>query len=185
MSKNVSSVSLRNYSEPKPYFIKRIIWHFVNATLFRLFPSSFMKGWRNMLLRLFGAKIDKDALIYASCTIFAPWNLVVGRSCIGPHTIIYNKDMIKIGDESVVSQYSFLCTAGHDIESLILPMKSSPIIIQDRVWVASQAFVGMGVTLGKGSIVGARSVVIKDVEPWTVVGGNPAKFIKKRVLKDE
>ena len=49
-------------------------------------------------------------------------------------------------------------------------------------WIASEAFVGMGVTLGHGSIIGARSVIVKDVDSWSVVAGNPAKFIKKRTI---
>jgi putative colanic acid biosynthesis acetyltransferase WcaF len=144
-----------------------------------------MRKARNMLLRLFGAKIDKDALVYNTCTVFAPWNLVVGRSCIGPNTIIYNKDMIIIGDDSVVSQYSYLCTAGHDTSSLMLPLITAPIEIEDHVWIAANCFIGMGVIISEGAIVGARSAVFKDVEPWTIVGGNPAKFIKKRVIVDE
>ena len=185
MTKVISSESLKNYSEPKPHFKKRVVWYIVNATLFRLFPCSSMRCWRNMLLRLFGARIEKGALIYSSCKIFAPWNLVVGRACVGPHTVLYNKDIIKIGDDSVVSQYSFLCTAGHDVSSLMLPLKTSPIVIEDHAWIAADCFVGMGVKIGEGAVVGARSAVFKDVEPWTIVGGNPAKCIKKREISDD
>ena len=60
-----------------------------------------------------------------------------------------------------------------------------PIVIEDRAWVAAEAFVGPGVTIGEGAVVGARGCVFKDVEPWTVVGGNPARFIKQRTIKDE
>jgi putative colanic acid biosynthesis acetyltransferase WcaF len=59
----------------------------------------------------------------------------------------------------------------------------NPIIIKDQSWVAARAFVGPGVTIGEGAVVGACAVVTKDVEPWTVVAGNPAKFIKNRVIK--
>ena len=128
-----------------------------------------------MLLIAFGAKIDRKAYIYARCVIFAPWNLVVGRACIGP---------IRIGNDSVISQGSFLCAASHDISSKMLPLKIAPISIGDNVWIASDAFIGMGVTIGNGAVVGARAAVFKDVEPWTGGGGNPAKFIKKRIIKD-
>ena len=57
-------------------------------------------------------------------------------------------------------------------------------MIEDQVWVSAKAFVGMGVTIGQGAVVGATASVYKDVEPWTVVGGNPARFIKKRELRD-
>jgi putative colanic acid biosynthesis acetyltransferase WcaF len=59
---------------------------------------------------------------------------------------------------------------------------SAPITIEEQAWVAADAFVGMGVTIGKGAVVGARASVYADVEPYTVVGGNPAKFIKKREI---
>ena len=179
------SANLSNYSEPKPHLKKRIVWSIINATIFRLFPGPSIKGWRNMLLRLFGASIDKDALIYSSCKIYAPWNLIVGRSCVGPHTILYNKDLIRIGNESVISQYSYLCTAGHDTSSLMLPLITAPITIEDHVWIAANCFIGMGVNISEGAIVGARSAVFKNVEPWTIVGGDPAKFIKNRVIKNK
>lgn len=175
-------MNLSNYKEEKPHHLKRIIWCLVNHTLFRLFPTRLFKGVRHGILRLFGAEIDHQALVYSSCTIYAPWNLKLGRACIGPHTQIYNKAMIVIGDDVVISQGSFLCTASHDITSLMLPLKTSPITICDKVWVAANAFVGMGVTIGEGAVVGATASVYKDVEPWTVVGGNPAKFIKKREM---
>ena len=62
-------------------------------------------------------------------------------------------------------------------------MTFAPIVICDSVWVAAEAFIGPGVTVGQGAVVAARTCVVKDVEPWTVVGGNPAKVIKKRIIK--
>ena len=56
-------------------------------------------------------------------------------------------------------------------------------MIENRAWVAADAFVCMGITIGEGAVVGARAAVFKNVEPWTVVGGNPAKVIKKREIK--
>lgn len=177
-------MNLSDYKEIKPHRVKRILWIIINQTLFRL--SIGRLGWpiRKTLLRFFGATIDKDAYIYETAIIFAPWNLTVKRACIGPHTNIYNKDLIVIGNDSVISQGAYLCTASHDISSLMLPLTTAPIIIKDKSWVAAEAFVGMGVTVDEGAVVGARAAVFKDVEPWTVVGGNPAKFIKKRILKD-
>ena len=177
-------MNLSDYKEEKPHHLKRLFWYVINATIFRLMLGRTTKLLRHSLLKLFGAEINKDAYIYSSATIFAPWNLKVGRVCIGPNTILYNKDLIVIGDDSVISQGTYLCTASHDISSKMLPLNTAPIIIGDNVWVAADAFVGMGVTIGEGAVVGARAAVFKDVEPWTVVGGNPAKFIKNRVIKD-
>lgn len=160
------------------------MWLGVSKTIYRCLPGRL--GWpiRRLILSAFGASIDSKAYVYASAKIFAPWNLKVGRACIGPHTELYNKDVITIGNDSVISQGSYLCTASHDISSLMLPLKTAPIEISNHVWIASDAFVGMGVTIGEGAVVGARAAVYKSVEPWTVVGGNPAKFIKNRILEN-
>lgn len=178
-------MDLSDYKENKPRRLKRIVWAVINKTLFRCCISRV--GWplRKLMLEAFGARIDNKAYIYGSCTVFAPWLLVVGRACIGPNTELYNKAPISIGDDSVISQGSFLCAASHDISSTMLPLKTAPICIGNNVWIASDAFVGMGVTIGDGAVVGARAAVFKDVEPWTVVGGNPAKFMKKRIIEVE
>ena len=177
-------MNLSDYREAKPHFAKRVVWMIVNKSLFRLFAGRYLRCIRHGLLRMFGARIDKDALIYSSCTVYAPWNLVVGRACIGPRTELYCKDKIIIGNDCVVSQGSYLCTASHDISSKMLPLVTKPIVIEDDAWIAADAFVGMGVTIGKGAVVGACAAVFKDVDSWTVVGGNPARAIKKRVLEE-
>lgn len=179
-------MNLKDYKEEKPHLFRRLMWRFINVTLFRLIIGGpYTKRIRNALLRLFGAEISKDACVYSTADVFAPWNLKLGRACIGPHVCVYNKDKIEIGDDSVVSQGSFLCSAGHGIDSLMLPLRTAPIVIGNNVWVAAEAYVGPGVTIGDGGVVGARAAVFKVVEPWTVVGGNPAVVIKKRVIKDE
>lgn len=177
-------MNFNEYKEEKPHHLKRVCWFFVNRTLFRLLMGKQLRYVRNLLLRAFGAEIPLESLVYASCNIWAPWNLKVGRfSCIGPDTDIYNKAPIIIGDNTIISQRAYLCTASHDISDPCHKLITAPIILGDRVWVASNAFIGMGVTIGEGAVVGATASVYKDVEPWTVVGGNPAKVIKKRILK--
>lgn len=178
-------MDLSHYKEPKPNNFKRIVWTIVNATVFRCVMGTKLRYVRNFVLRLFGAKIPLASLVYPSCKIWAPWNLEMGKnSCIGPNTQIYNKAKIVIGDNAVISQGTYLCTASHDITDPRHSLVTAPIIIGDKAWVASNTFVGMGVTIGEGAVVGATASVYKDVEPWTVVGGNPAKFIKKRVIKE-
>lgn len=139
-----------------------------------------------MVLKLFGAKIGKGCIVYSSAKIWYPKNLILGeRVCIGPHADIYTADKITIGDKVTISQGAYLCAASHDIRYLNKPLVTAPIKVERFAWVCADAFIGMGVTIGEGSVVGARACVFKDVEPWTVVGGNPAKFIKKRVIKNE
>ena len=165
---------------------RRVIWNVCWTLLARPFSKSMFMPWKRFLLRLFGAKITNTSGVYPSASIFMPWNLEMKEhAVIGPGVDCYNAAPIVIGNYAVVSQRSFLCTASHDITSASHPQIEKPIIIEDRAWVAAEAFVGPGVTIGEGAVVGARACVFKDVEPWTVVGGNPAKFIKKRIIKDE
>ena len=122
----------------------------------------------------------------ASVKIWAPWNLEMGNYvAIGFDSFCYNPAKIIIGNRVSISQRAHLCSASHDITKKENPLIVSPIIIKDRAWVAADSFVGMGVTINEGAVIGAKAAVFKDVEAWTVVGGNPAKFIKKRVLDNE
>lgn len=137
-----------------------------------------------MLLRLFGAKIHSTANIYSSAKVYYPANLVMEEySCLASDVDCYNVDLVTIGANSTVSQGTYLCTASHDISSPLNPLITAPITIKDQSWIGARAYIGMGVTIGQGAVVGATASVYKDVDPWTVVGGNPAKFLKKRVLQ--
>lgn len=166
--------------------ILRLVWSICWTLFARPFPRSICNSWKIFLLRLFGAKVSWKAYVYSSAKIFMPSNLeMADYACLGSDVDCYNAAPIVIGANTTVSQGAYLCTASHNITSPKHEQVQKPIIIEDRAWVASDAFVGMGVTIGEGAVVGARSAVFKSVEPWSVVGGNPAKFIKKRVLKDE
>ena len=167
--------------------IKRVVWNVISAILFRPAITPLFGKWRIALLKLFGAKIEWDANVYASVRIWAPWKLKMGhRACLGPNIICYNQDWVMLEDDVVVSQYSYLCTAGHDVNMLNTADKSlviAPIVLRKNAWVGSRAFIGMGVEIAEGAVVGATASVYKSVEPWTVVGGNPAKVIKRRTLE--
>lgn len=172
----------KDYVEIKGRPVALIAWRIINALIFPLCPNSF----RCMLLKLFGAKLTRGHTIYRSVKIYAPWNLEITRgSVLGPHVEIYNKSLVKIDVSVVISQNAYICTASHDVASPTMALITKPITIASKVWIASRAIILPGVTIGEGAVVGAGSVVTKDVEPWTVVGGNPAKEIKKRVLKDD
>ena len=161
--------------------IGRTIWNIVAFFLFRPFVTGLFRRWRIMILRLFGAHIHPSANIYASAKIWAPWNLIMEKgTCLGPDVICYNQDIIMLEEGAIVSQHCYLCTASHDITKLNRPLITAPITIKRKAWVASDAFIGMGVTVGEFSVIGARACVYKDVEPYTVVGGNPAKLLKVR-----
>lgn len=105
------------------------------------------------------------------------------HSCLGDYVVCYNIGGVHIGAYSTVSQYTHLCSSSHDFTQPTMPQTFATVMIGDQVWVCADVFVGPGVSIGQGAVVGARAVVTKDVEPWTVVAGNPARFIRKRILR--
>ena len=164
--------------------ILRLVWNIIYVLLFRYTPN-FLYAWRSIILKLFGAKIGKGVHVYPTAKIWAPWNLEMrDYACLGPNSDCYNQGNITIGYKTVISQKAYLCASTHDYTLRGFPLVCKPIVIADNVWIAADAFIGPGVTVGDGAVIAARAVVVKDVEPWTVVGGNPAKFIKKRVIED-
>lgn len=165
--------------------MRLIIWHITWLVFIRPFPRNIFRKWNIFLLNLFGAKINYKANIYSSAKIYAPWNLEMEEySCLAPEVDCYNVDKVTLGAFSTVSQKSYLCTASHDITKSDNQLVTAPIEIKSQSWIAADAFIGMGVTVGEGAVVGARACVYKDVSPWTVVGGNPAKFLKKRTINE-
>ena len=164
--------------------LRRLLWNVCCVVFFRPFAGPLFRRWRNLVLRLFGMKMGTMCAVSASAKIWAPWNVTLGQHvALGSKSEIYAVDKIFIGDKVTVSQGAYLCTASHDIKYINKPLVHNPIKINAFAWVCADAFVSMGVTVGEGAVVGARAVVFKDVEPWTVVGGNPAKFIKKREIE--
>jgi len=174
--KNTLSVSNQIY---------RFIWNIVWTIFARPFPRSIANNWKLLLLKLFGANIHPTAKVYSSARIYMPSNLIMHEySCIAAEVDCYNTDIIEIGAHTTISQKVYLCASSHDITKSNNPLITAPIIIKDQAWVAAGAFISMGITVGQGAVVGACACVFKDVDPWTVVGGNPAKFLKEREVKN-
>lgn len=167
--------------------IGRVVWNIVWLILFRPTPrGKLFRAWRIALLKLFGAKVKWSSNVLPSCKVWAPWNLTMGvYACLSENVDCYSVAPITIGDNATVSQGVKLCTAGHDITSKIMELTYKPITIGANAWIAGWSIMLPGVSIGEGAVVGAGSVVTKDVEPWIVVGGNPAGFIKKRELKND
>lgn len=178
---------LRFFPSPHSYqnWVGRLLWAMVWHMLFRPSPRPF-HAWRCWLLRVFGAKVEQGAHPYPSARIWAPWNLTMGEgSCLGDHVDCYAVDRVTLEPYATISQYTFLCTASHDYTVRGMPVITAPIRVGRRAWVAADVFVGPGVTIGEGAVVGARASVFRNVDPWTVVGGNPARIIKKYELQEE
>ena len=164
--------------------IARVLWNFCYWIVFRPVGLEIFRPWRSFVLRSFGAKIGENSNVRASVEIWAPWNLEIGNSVsIGPEVILYNQGKIIVGNETIISQKTYLCASSHDFRKENFPLIKKPIRIGSHVWIAADAFVGPGVLIENGAVVGARSAVFKDVAPWTIVGGNPANYIKNREIK--
>ena len=159
------------------------LWWVIQATLFAMSPQ-FMYSWRNFLLRLFGAKIGKNVIIRPTVCITYPWKLSIGDySWVGDYVELYTLGEIKIGNNAVVSQKSYLCTGSHDYQSDAFSIYQKPIVIEDEAWIATDVFIAPGVTIGKGAVIAARSSVYSDMPAGMICMGNPAMPVKPRINK--
>lgn len=156
------------------------LWWMVQSLLIHTSPQ-FMYGWRRFLWQLFGAKIGHGVLIRPSARVTYPWKVSIGDcSWIGDRVELYSLGPIDIGSNSVVSQDSYLCAATHDYTKPDFPLVMKPIRIEDQVWIASGCFVAPGITVGRGAVLGARSVALRDIPSAEIWAGYPAKSIKSR-----
>lgn len=158
----------------------RGIWNVVWLLLAAWTPPP-LHGWRRFLLRCFRAKIGRRTRIYGSARIWYPPNLVMGDfSVLGWKVNCYCQGMVVLEEYANVAQYVHLVTGTHDIDDPSFQLCTKPIRICRHAWIASDAFVGPGVTVGEGAVLGARGVAFKDLAPWTVYGGNPARVLRQR-----
>jgi putative colanic acid biosynthesis acetyltransferase WcaF len=162
----------------------RGVWSLVQATLWRL-------AWKRVhvlrpaILRAFGADVAWRTQIAGSVKVYFPWRLSVGsETAIGPGVSFYNLGGLTIGKRVVISQNAYLCGGTHDYTRANYPLVCKPLVIGDDVWVGAAAFLCPGVSIGQGAVIGACAVITKDVAPWAIVAGNPARVIGTRVIRD-
>jgi putative colanic acid biosynthesis acetyltransferase WcaF len=184
-----NKVNLRNYHQDNYDRGKNgvyvLVWWFIQSTIFR-FSLHNMYSFRNMILRIFGAKIGRGVKIRASANFTYPWKVEVGHNTwIGDNVKLYSLDKIIIGSNCVVSQESYLCTGSHNITDPYFGLVTKPIIIQDGAWVASDVFIYPGVIIGEMGVAAARSTVLNNIPNNEVHAGSPAKYIKNRFKEDE
>lgn len=161
----------------------RIVRALFSTTWFLLarWTPAAMNQWRILILRLFGARVHGSARIYSSALIWLPSNLAVGaKSAIGPRTIVYNMAPISIGARVVISQGVHLCAGTHAYRDRNFQLIALPVSIADGAWIATESFVGPGVTVGQNAVLGARAVATRSLDENTVYIGNPAKPLGKR-----
>jgi putative colanic acid biosynthesis acetyltransferase WcaF len=178
-------VKLSTYEDRRPagYLFRRLLWSCVQLPFWLRIPRV-LSPVRIALLRMFGARIGQHCLV-GSARIWIPWNLHMDEySAIGDSAEIYNLAPVHIGANSVVSQRSYICTATHDYTKPSFPIYSVSITIGCSAWIAAGVFVAPGIKVGDGAVIGAFSVVSRDVPPWTVAVGNPCRVIKSRQIED-
>jgi putative colanic acid biosynthesis acetyltransferase WcaF len=175
---------LPTMAAPSPYTLRekfaRLAWALVQSTLFAWsFHTCY--GWRRMLLRTFGASLHPTCRLRRTVRIECPWNLSIGMdTAVGDGAILYCLGPVRIGDHSTISQRAHVCAGSHDHRSRSMVLLRTPIVIGSDCWIAAEAFVGPGVTVGDGVILGARAVAFKDLSPWTIYLGNPAQPVGHR-----
>ena len=158
------------------------IWWIVQDTLFRMSPQVCYR-WRNLLLRIFGARIGKKVQIRSTTRVTYPWKVTIGDYVwVGDDCVFYSLDEIVVGSHVAIAHDVYFCTGIHDYQELTFCILRKPIYIEDEVWIPNDVFVGPGVTIGNGSVVGARSTVLHDLPPGMVCFGNPARPVKSRVM---
>jgi len=174
----------RGPSFPLSDRLRRTSWNIVWQLLFRPSPRP-LHAWRRMLLRAFGARVGRAVHVYPGARIWAPWNIELGDECgVADGAILYSQGMIRLGAQSVVSQGAHLCAGTHDYEKPGFPLVTKPISVGAQSWLAAECFVHPGVTIGEGAVIGARSVVTKDMPAWTVCAGHPCRPLKPRLRRD-
>ncbi len=177
-------IDLSRYRNPEGFrgrpawFVQ--LWWLVQDWLVRPSPQ-FMYGWRRFWWQRFGALLGENVMIRPSARVTYPWKVRIGdRSWIGDNTELYSLGEIEIGRDAVISQMSYLCAATHDHTRPDFPLIAGPIRIGDQAWLAAGCFIAPGVSIGRGAIVGARSVVLRDVPEATIWAGNPARKLRDR-----
>lgn len=158
----------------------RFLWEYLRGPLFAWTPRP-LWGWRRGVLRLFGARISREVHVHPTTRIAIPWTLDIGeQAAIGDGVILYSLGPIRIGARVTVSQYAHLCAGTHDFRRRDMRLVKAEIEVGDEAWICADAFVGPGVCVGRSAIVGARAVVVRDVEERAIVVGNPARVVGRR-----
>ena len=164
--------------------IKLAIWLLIQNSLFRIIPHK-LNFFRIKILRIFGGKIKNNCFIHPSATIYMPWNLEMDEfSSIDFDSIIYSLDKVKIGKFVSISYKSNINTGSHDISDPEFKLITKPVIINDGAFIGTEVYISPGVIIGEMTVIGARTVVTKNMPNNMICVGNPCKAIKERIKKE-
>ena len=160
--------------------VQRQLWSVVWIVLYRPSPR-IAHAWRAWLLRCFGAKLGPRCRFYPASRVWAPRNLQCEDTVmVADGAELYNPAPMLLASHAIVSQGAYLCGATHDYNDPKFPVVSFPMRLGRYAWVAARACVSPGVNLGDGAILGLASVATKDLEPWSIYAGVPARKVKER-----
>lgn len=183
----MTSVDLRQYDNswysPGRSILLRTLWMFLGLPLFRstCFASS---AARVALLRIFGARIGQRVVIRQHVTVKYPWHLAVGDDCwIGEQVWIDNLTLVRLGRSVCLSQGAYLCTGNHDWTDPGFGLRIAPVLLEDGSWAGAKSILLPGAHLAQGAVVGAGSVATGTIPAFQIFAGNPAVFVKERMLQ--
>jgi putative colanic acid biosynthesis acetyltransferase WcaF len=158
----------------------RLLWEFCWFFFCRWTPKP-ANSWRLLWLRLFGAKIEGTPFVHQRARIAIPWHLTLrDRACLGDRANAYSLGEIEIGARATVAQEVYLSTGTHDFSRPAIPLVTAKITIGDDAFIGARAFIMPGVRIGARSVVGACSVVTRDVPDNSIAAGNPCKVLGAR-----
>jgi putative colanic acid biosynthesis acetyltransferase WcaF len=159
---------------------RRLLWNITALLLMRTSPRA-AHAWRAFLLRLFGAKLGEHCHIYPAVKIWAPWNLrCEDHVAMADGVEVYNPALVTFGSHAIVSQGAYICGATHDYNDPAFPLLAYRMALGAYSWICARAAVAPGVHVGEGAVLGLGAVATRDLQPWTVYGGNPAEIVRER-----
>jgi putative colanic acid biosynthesis acetyltransferase WcaF len=162
---------------------KQIAWYISNVIFF-INPLIPVSGIKKSILKLFGAQIGKGVVLKPGINVKYPWKLIIGDySWIGEKVWIDNLANIEIGKNCCLSQGAMLLTGNHNFASATFDLSVKGIKLEDGVWIGAQAIVCPGITCYTHSVLAVQSVATKDLEAYKIYQGNPAGFVKERIIE--
>jgi len=160
--------------------IKIFLWELIWFFFCKWTPKPF-NHWRILILKIFGAKISGMPFVHQRAIISHPWNLILhDGATIGDKAVLYALDTIEVKELATIAQESYICTGTHNFSSNYKELMTDKIIIEEDSFIGARSFILPGITIGKKSIIGACSLISKNIPPNMTAYGNPAKIVSSK-----